>query len=137
MLIALPPPLHIYIYMLAHLNVTSTKYFSHILHTDFRLHGTRNTKSYIESLSYLLILDVPPRPSLAAAYIRQDWCVTAAAGSVVPEVHLVWCCRSMAEMELVGEAIPSMLASAGSKNESHFTLTLYCTSKVCPTSCPP
>lgn len=60
----------------------------------------------------------------------QDWCVAAAAGSAVPEVHLVWCCRSMAEMELVGEAIPSMLASAGTKKDSHFTLSLYCTSKV-------
>lgn len=36
----------------------------------------------------------------------------------------------MTEMELVGEAIPSMLASAGTKKDSHFTLSLYCTSKV-------
>lgn len=56
--------------------------------------------------------------------------MAAAAGSAVPEVHLVWCCRSMAEMELVGEAIPSMLASAGNKKDSHFTMSLYCTSKV-------
>ncbi|CAM9758656.1 unnamed protein product [Ectocarpus sp. 12 AP-2014] len=59
----------------------------------------------------------------------QDWCVAAAAGSVVPEVHLAWCCRTMVEMKLVGESIPSMLASAGSKKDSHFTLSLYCTSK--------
>ncbi|CAM9564012.1 unnamed protein product [Ectocarpus fasciculatus] len=59
----------------------------------------------------------------------QDWCVAAAAGSAVPEVHLAWCCRTMVEMQLVGEAIPSMLASAGSKKHSHFTLSLYCTSK--------
>ncbi|CBN80509.1 ferric reductase [Ectocarpus siliculosus] len=59
----------------------------------------------------------------------QDWCVVAAAGSVVPEVHLAWCCRTMVEMQLVGESIPSMLASAGSKKGSHFTLSLYCTSK--------
>lgn len=39
--------------------------------------------------------------------------MAAASGSAVPEVHLVWCCRSMTEMELVGEAIPSMIASAG------------------------
>lgn len=60
----------------------------------------------------------------------QDWCVAAAAGSVVPEVHLAWCCRTMVEMQLVGESIPSMLASAGSKKDSHITLSLYCTSKV-------
>ncbi|CAM9591145.1 unnamed protein product [Ectocarpus sp. 4 AP-2014] len=59
----------------------------------------------------------------------QDWCVAAAAGSVVPEVHLAWCCRTMVEMQLVGESIPSMLASAGSKKDTHFTLSLYCTSK--------
>ena len=56
--------------------------------------------------------------------------MAAASGSAVPEVHLVWCCRSMTEMELVGEAIPSMIASAGTKKDSHFTLSLYCTSKV-------
>ena len=56
--------------------------------------------------------------------------MAAAAGSVVPEVHLAWCCRTMVEMQLVGESIPSMLASAGSKKDSHFTLSLYCTSKV-------
>ena len=36
----------------------------------------------------------------------------------------------MSEMGLVGEAIPSMLASAGTKKDTHFTLSLYCTSKV-------
>ena len=56
----------------------------------------------------------------------QDWCVAAGEGVAVPEVHLVWCCRHMAEMELVGEAIPSMLASAGDAKNTHFTMSLYC-----------
>lgn len=82
------------------------------------------TPPYLQHLHPFL----PHIPSVF--YDTQDWCVAAAAGSAVPEVHLVWCCRSMAEMELVGEAIPSMLASVGTKKESHFTLSLYCTSKV-------
>ena len=44
----------------------------------------------------------------------------------MPEVHLAWCCRYMAEMELVGEAIPSMLAKAGEAKTTHFTMSLYC-----------
>ena len=48
----------------------------------------------------------------------------------MPELHLAWCCRYMAEMELVGEAIPSMLARAGEAKNTHFTMSLYC-SKVC------
>ena len=48
----------------------------------------------------------------------------------MPEVHLAWCCRYMSEMELVGEAIPSMLARAGEAKNTHFTMSLYC-SKVC------
>lgn len=72
---------------------------------------------------------------LSFFFDTQDWCVAAATGSAVPEVHLVWCCRSMTEMELVGEAIPSMLGSAGPKQDSHFTLSLYCTSKVRASKC--
>ena len=61
----------------------------------------------------------------------QDWCVAAAQGAPVPEVHLAWCCRSMSEMELVGEALPSLLASAGAKKDTHFSMSLYCSGKVC------
>ncbi|CAM9215996.1 unnamed protein product [Sphacelaria rigidula] len=61
----------------------------------------------------------------------QDWCVAASTGVSVPEVHLVWSCRSMKEMELVGESLPSLLASAGRKKDSHFTMSLYCTGKAC------
>lgn len=60
----------------------------------------------------------------------QDWCVAAAQGAPVPEVHLAWCCRSMSEMELVGEALPSLLASAGAKKDTHFSMSLYCSGKV-------
>ncbi|CAM9627299.1 unnamed protein product [Laminaria digitata] len=56
----------------------------------------------------------------------QDWCVAASEGVDVPGVHLAWCCRYMAEMELVGEAIPSMLARAGEAKNTHFTMSLYC-----------
>lgn len=64
----------------------------------------------------------------------QDWCVAAAEGAAVPEVHLAWCCRSMSEMELVGEALPSMLASAGGVKDTHFSMSLYCSGKVKPFS---
>ena len=64
----------------------------------------------------------PPSPS------SQDWCVAAAEGADVPEVRLVWCCRFLSEMELVGEAIPSLLASAGAKKDTHFSMSLYCSS---------
>ena len=57
---------------------------------------------------------------------HQDWCVAAGEGVAVPDVHLVWCCRYMAEMELVGEAIPSMLARAGEAKNTHVTMSLYC-----------
>ena len=71
--------------------------------------------------------------------------MAAAAGADVPEVHLAWCCRFMSEFELVGEALPSLLASAGSKKDTHFTVSLYCSkgrSKALPAclsvaSCPP
>ncbi|CAM9793974.1 unnamed protein product, partial [Laminaria digitata] len=56
----------------------------------------------------------------------QDWCVAASEGVDVPQVHLAWCCRYMAEMELVGEAIPSLLAKAGETKNTHFTMSLYC-----------
>ena len=32
----------------------------------------------------------------------------------------------MSEMELVGEAIPSMLATVGNIKDTHFTMSLYC-----------
>lgn len=60
----------------------------------------------------------------------QDWCVAAAAGAKVPEVHVSWCCRDMDEMELVGESIPSMLESAGTAKDTHFSMSLYCSGKV-------
>lgn len=53
--------------------------------------------------------------------------MAASEGADVPEVHLAWCCRFMSEFELVGEALPSLLASAGSKKDTHFTMSLYCT----------
>lgn len=56
----------------------------------------------------------------------QDWCVAAAEGADVPEVHLVWCCRFLSEMALVGEAFPSLIASAGEKKDTHFSMSLYC-----------
>lgn len=38
----------------------------------------------------------------------------------------------MSEMEFVGEALPSMLATAGSKKDTHFSMSLYCSGgKVC------
>lgn len=60
----------------------------------------------------------------------QDWCVAAAEGAAVPEVHLAWCCRSLSEMTLVGEALPSLLASAGRAKDTHFSMSLYCSGKV-------
>ncbi|CAM9204572.1 unnamed protein product, partial [Hapterophycus canaliculatus] len=56
----------------------------------------------------------------------QDWCVAASEGADVPELHVAWCCRYLSEMELVGEALPSMLASAGRKKDTHFSMSLYC-----------
>ncbi|CAN0069464.1 unnamed protein product, partial [Ectocarpus fasciculatus] len=56
----------------------------------------------------------------------QDWAVAAREGADVPEVNLVWCCRYMSEMKLVGECLPSVLASAGSKKDTHFSMSLYC-----------
>ena len=65
--------------------------------------------------------------------LSQDWAVAAREGADVPEVNLAWCCRYMSEMELVGECLPSVLASAGSKKDTHFSMSLYCSSsKVCP-----
>ncbi|CBJ34105.1 conserved unknown protein [Ectocarpus siliculosus] len=58
----------------------------------------------------------------------QDWAVAAREGADVPEVNLAWCCRYMSEMELVGECLPSVLASAGSKKDTHFSMSLYCSS---------
>ncbi|CAN0339970.1 unnamed protein product, partial [Ectocarpus sp. 13 AM-2016] len=58
----------------------------------------------------------------------QDWAVAAREGADVPEVKLAWCCRYMSEMELVGECLPSVLASAGSKKDTHFSMSLYCSS---------
>ncbi|CAN0319680.1 unnamed protein product [Scytosiphon promiscuus] len=58
----------------------------------------------------------------------QDWCIATSEGADVPEVHLAWCCRYLSEMELVGEALPSMLASAGTKKDTHFSMSLYCSS---------
>lgn len=38
----------------------------------------------------------------------------------------------MAEMELVGEALPSMLAKAGGIQDTNFTMSLYCSKvRVC------
>lgn len=71
----------------------------------------------------------PNAPCLLSLSL-QDWCVAASTGGAVPEIHFVWSCRSMKEMELVGESLPSMLALAGSKKDSHFTMSLYCTGKV-------
>lgn len=65
-----------------------------------------------------------------SASMYQDWCVAASSGATVPEVHLAWCCRDMREMELVGESLPSMLATTGDVKETHFTLSLYCSGKV-------
>ncbi|CAM9615270.1 unnamed protein product, partial [Ectocarpus sp. 12 AP-2014] len=59
----------------------------------------------------------------------QDWCVAAAEGASVPEVHLAWCCRTLSEMELVGEALPSLLAGAGRAKDTHFSMSLYCSGK--------
>eukprot|EP00903_Cladosiphon_okamuranus_P013765 g12813.t1 len=56
----------------------------------------------------------------------QDWCVAASEGADVPEVHVAWCCRFLSEFELVGEALPSLLACAGTKKDTHFTMSLYC-----------
>ena len=53
----------------------------------------------------------------------------------MPELHLAWCCRYMAEMELVGEAIPSMLARAGEAKNPHFTMSLYCSKVRALASC--
>lgn len=52
--------------------------------------------------------------------------MAASEGADVPEVHLAWCCRYMSEFELVGEALPSLLASAGGRKDTHFTMSLYC-----------
>lgn len=60
----------------------------------------------------------------------QDWCVAAAEGASVPEVHMAWCCRTLSEMELVGEALPSLLAGAGRVKDTHFSMSLYCSGKV-------
>ncbi|CAM9965694.1 unnamed protein product, partial [Ectocarpus sp. 6 AP-2014] len=58
-----------------------------------------------------------------------DWCVAAAEGASVPEVHMAWCCRTLSEMELVGEALPSLLAGAGRVKDTHFSMSLYCSGK--------
>lgn len=61
----------------------------------------------------------------------KDWCVAHAGGEDVPEVHLVWCCRRVAEMALVGESLPSLLASAGAGADVRFQISLFCSSEVC------
>lgn len=61
----------------------------------------------------------------------QDWAVAAAAGHSVPEVYLAWSCQRAAELEIVGESIPSLLSMAGSKRDPRlFTLSLFCSDKV-------
>lgn len=61
---------------------------------------------------------------------RKDWCVALAAGEDVPEVHLAWCCRRLAEMQLLGEALPSMLANAGTGADVCFKISLFCSGQV-------
>lgn len=53
-----------------------------------------------------------------------------AQGEDVPEVHLVWSCARMAEMKLVGEALPSMLVSAGAGADVRFKTSLFCSGEV-------
>eukprot|EP00752_Nemacystus_decipiens_P008264 g7389.t2 len=91
--------------------------------------------SQVQSLNSMKVTAGAPRVVIVAGGsgmtslmgFIQDWCVAAAGGADVPEVHLAWCCRYMSEFELVGEALPSLLASAGNKKDTHFTMSLYCT----------
>eukprot|EP00752_Nemacystus_decipiens_P015662 g13976.t1 len=90
--------------------------------------------SQVQSLNSMKIAAGAPRVVIVAGGsgmtsltgFIQDWCVAAREGADVPEVRLAWCCRYMSEFELVGEALPSLLASAGSKKDTHFTMSLYC-----------
>ncbi|CAM9175461.1 unnamed protein product [Ectocarpus fasciculatus] len=59
----------------------------------------------------------------------QDWCEAYSGGENVPAVHLVWSCRSMSEIELLGEALPSFLAAAPAGAESLFTMSMFCSGK--------
>lgn len=64
-------------------------------------------------------------------HFLQDWCQALTDGEDVPEVHLVWSCRRIEEIELVGEALPSLLASAAPAGaESLFKMSLFCSGKV-------
>ncbi|CAM9161669.1 unnamed protein product [Ectocarpus sp. 12 AP-2014] len=59
----------------------------------------------------------------------QDWCEAYSGGEDVPAVHLVWSCRSMSEIELLGEALPSFLAAAPAGAESLFKMSMFCSGK--------
>lgn len=74
---------------------------------------------------------VLPSHCLLLADVK-DWCEAHADGQDVPEVRLVWSCRRVAEMALVGESLPSLLASAGAGAEDRFEMSLFCSGKVGP-----
>eukprot|EP00752_Nemacystus_decipiens_P001741 g1684.t1 len=60
----------------------------------------------------------------------QDWCQALNEGEDVPEVHLVWSCRRVEEIELLGEALPTLLASAAPAGaESLLKISLFCSGK--------
>ncbi|CAM9835212.1 unnamed protein product [Scytosiphon promiscuus] len=56
----------------------------------------------------------------------QDWCEAYSNGEDVPEVHLIWSCRRLPEIELLGEALPSYLAAVPAGAESRFKMSLFC-----------
>ncbi len=60
----------------------------------------------------------------------QDWCEALTNGEDLPDIHLVWSCRRIEEMELLGEALPSFLAAAPSGAETRCKISLFCTGKV-------
>lgn len=49
----------------------------------------------------------------------------------MPDVHLAWSCREMEEMKLVGESLPTVIASARrTAGESSFNMSLFCSNNV-------
>jgi len=60
----------------------------------------------------------------------QDWCEALANGDDLPDIHLIWSCRRIEEMELLGEALPSFLAAAPPGAEARCKISLFCSGKV-------
>lgn len=84
--------------------------------------------------SFLCFPDVECLRDRVCISPEQDWRNMADRGHPVPTLHLVWCCRELDEMELLGESLPSLTAPAASatrgSKEPLVTLSLFCSGEM-------